>query len=819
MAGLYLTPASLILSAAWLCVPTQAQVNEGIIVTNASNLVPCPGLVSEDENSVVNQLKSGLFALSATSCVCSEARTYTVDPGFYMLNETSPPVQCPEGSYCPGNMTQPTFCCPGYVCNKNTKSIDPCGYGYYCPAQSIQKIDCGPLAVCPERTDKIERWGTILFIFCLIVVLAALYWLLTKFIELRSKKFRDTLGEVAARGDVFEEKSVKSPKSTKKQDIEMMSSKAKHDSETTGSFKGVHSIVKQDSRLEDESKRASVVEVKTSAPLATADKKIKMKPEMRMNIEFDSLEYTLPSGITIMSGVSGVLKEGRLCAVMGPSGAGKTTLFNLITGKAKRTGGIIKINGKEDKVSRYKRLVGFVPQDDVMIRTLTVTDILSFSAHRRLPKSMTMQEKDEVVAGVVNTLDINHIVDSVIGDERIRGISGGQRKRVNIGMELVANPSLLFLDEPTTGLDSATSKDLAHTLKMLCKRTKLTAAAIIHSPSPPTFNEFDDLCLLGKGGRMIYFGPLDKARTYFCQTLGFAMPHLANPADHYLNIALGKVESPKLPNMHWSGLFDLWHAHEDAVKKTGDDSKGYRADMQSAIDKVNQSTNERQKSKAVILHQQKENPEEEKGCCGRCCDAFKLKSYRLYKSVVYDTYMYWCGKEGVCTELYKWLALIFCCGAFSPEPSRRIPNTVVIFWLCLKRAIKQGYADPWQFCGEMVLPIGMGLFLAVAVYQMSFVGSVEPLVCEVLSPAGLIGVCASPISDGLTGTGNFMTFGIGFAGIAMGSTTFGAERVVWFRHASTGLDAIPYFTAKMIADIPKVFCAGTLTASLVTHTH
>ena len=139
---------------------------------------------------------------------------------------------------------------------------------------------------------------------------------------------------------------------------------------------------------------------------------------------------------------------------MGPSGAGKTTIISLVTGKEKKTSGTVKLNGKEVQSFGFiRKLLGFVPQEDVMIRDLTVRETISFSAQYRLPVSYTRKEIDDAVNRCLLDLGISHIQNTRVGDELSRGISGGQRKRVNIGIEMVADPSILFLDEPTSGLD------------------------------------------------------------------------------------------------------------------------------------------------------------------------------------------------------------------------------------------------------------------------------------------------------------------------------------------------------------------------------
>jgi len=141
---------------------------------------------------------------------------------------------------------------------------------------------------------------------------------------------------------------------------------------------------------------------------------------------------------------------------MGPSGAGKTSLLNVISGKATAYGivsGSMMINGKREAhgIAAFKRAVGFVPQEDTMMRTMSPKEILTFSAQMRLPPSTPAAEVKSLVIETLDRMNLWKIRQSPVGDEENRGISGGQRKRVNIGMELVIDPSVVFLDEPTSG--------------------------------------------------------------------------------------------------------------------------------------------------------------------------------------------------------------------------------------------------------------------------------------------------------------------------------------------------------------------------------
>ena len=173
--------------------------------------------------------------------------------------------------------------------------------------------------------------------------------------------------------------------------------------------------------------------------------------------------------------------------------------------------------------------MGFVPQDDVMHRDLTVREVIKFYARLRLPRHFNAVVRERVIEDVIEALGLLNIEYSVIGDEAKRGISGGQRKRVNVGMEMVGDPSLLFLDEPTSGLDSTTSYDLISALSKLAKKG-VNVIAVLHQPSYQLYAMFDRVLLLGNGGRTVFLGNSKDALGYF-QGISFELPHMMNPAD------------------------------------------------------------------------------------------------------------------------------------------------------------------------------------------------------------------------------------------------------------------------------------------------
>ncbi|CAG8559433.1 9983_t:CDS:10 [Cetraspora pellucida] len=494
------------------------------------------------------------------------------------------------------------------------------------------------------------------------------------------------------------------------------------------------------------------------------------------DIEFENLGLILPSGIEIMKGVSGKLAHGRTCAIMGPSGAGKTTFVSLLTGKAKRTSGTVKVNGVTEPLEKYRKLIGFVPQEDVMLRELTVRDILVHSALMRLPNDMDRVAKKEKVIEVIQFLELSHVMESIIGNEEQRGISGGQRKRVNIGMELVAEPSVLFLDEPTSGLDSATALEVCSLLKKIAHGQGLTVAAVIHSPSPQAFKTFDDFLLLGKGGRIVYFGPTNEALEYF-KSLGFHCPEEESPADFMMEVAAGKVKPLDRQDITVPDLFEAWEKYRETGKPTLRPHTTHDTEI-GIPDEESKSPTRRNYFKLLYIE---------------ICLPFI--------HVIQDIFEY---IKDVTLEFILFLrrALFF----YRRDPIRETPNIFVAFILLFKRACIQLYRNRIQFLLDQLLHLGCGLFISLAVSNMGYIGKAPRELCEI-TPFVLLPICLQA-KDSIQNVGVFMALGVTFAGISAGGSTFGYEKVVYWRDTSAGMHTVPYFLAKIVADIPRYFISG-----------
>ncbi|KAJ3114227.1 hypothetical protein HDU96_002396 [Phlyctochytrium bullatum] len=260
---------------------------------------------------------------------------------------------------------------------------------------------------------------------------------------------------------------------------------------------------------------------------------------LRADFRFRDLGLRLANGKTVLQGVTGSIRSGRMTAIMGPSGAGKTTFMNVLMGKVRRTGGDLWINGAQAEMQAFKKIIGYVPQEDVMLRELTVWENVYHSARCRLPGTWTRKEVEECVDAVLKALGLAHVKHSEIGDEMTRGISGGQRKRVSIAMELASIPLSIFLDEPTTGLDSTSALDVATILRSI-SRLGLTIISVIHQPRVEIFKSFDDVLLIAPGGRTAYFGPVSEVQKHFEGLLGVRFDPQSNPADLLMDIFSGR---------------------------------------------------------------------------------------------------------------------------------------------------------------------------------------------------------------------------------------------------------------------------------------
>ncbi|KAJ8132750.1 hypothetical protein O1611_g874 [Lasiodiplodia mahajangana] len=260
---------------------------------------------------------------------------------------------------------------------------------------------------------------------------------------------------------------------------------------------------------------------------------------------FRDINYFVHAGGSekqLLRNVSGFVTPGKLVALMGSSGAGKTTLMDVLAQRKDR--GIVKgsilINGEPQGIS-FQRDTGYCEQNDVHEATATVREALLFSARLRQPDHVPDVEKVEYVEYIMSLLELAPLQHAVIGSPN-SGLSIEQRKRLTIATELVAKPSLLFLDEPTSGLDGQSAYEICRFMKKLAAAGQ-TIICTIHQPSAVLFETFDVLLLLAKGGRTTYFGETGKGSSivldYFARR-GVSCPPGSNPAEHIVDVVQGR---------------------------------------------------------------------------------------------------------------------------------------------------------------------------------------------------------------------------------------------------------------------------------------
>ncbi|NLR94249.1 MULTISPECIES: ATP-binding cassette domain-containing protein [Flammeovirga] len=262
----------------------------------------------------------------------------------------------------------------------------------------------------------------------------------------------------------------------------------------------------------------SIFKTPKGAPLYYSDLVNKYNSdEIGGNISFvvEDLEFKFPNGQLGLRDINFGENTGQLIGIMGASGAGKTTLLNVLAGLEKPSQGEVRINGynihtEKDKI---EGVIGYIAQDDLLIEELTVFQNLYYNA-KLCFKDMNEEELTSKVNEVLQSLGLDRIANLVVGNVLNKKISGGQRKRLNIALELIREPAVMFVDEPTSGLSSRDSENVIDLLKELSLKGKLIFV-VIHQPSSDIYKMFDKMWLLDTGGYPVFYGNPIEAITHF----------------------------------------------------------------------------------------------------------------------------------------------------------------------------------------------------------------------------------------------------------------------------------------------------------------
>lgn len=269
------------------------------------------------------------------------------------------------------------------------------------------------------------------------------------------------------------------------------------------------------------------------------------------SVEFVDLRYAFPikkrrkgqksEVVTLeaLKTLTAKFQPGKLTAIMGPSGSGKTTLLNILAGRAGKASiagaeltGEISLDGRVIDPIKERDEFAYVMSEDALFATLTPRESLMYAARLRLPH-VTQAERSEKVEKLISALKISNCADTLIGDERTKGVSSGERKRTAVGCELVHDPALVLLDEPTSGLDSYTAYELVDNLRLIANQGR-SVVTTIHQPRSEIFDLFHDVVFLASGS-IIYQGPAKKVREFFASA-GYVCPDKHNPADFVMHL-------------------------------------------------------------------------------------------------------------------------------------------------------------------------------------------------------------------------------------------------------------------------------------------
>lgn len=264
----------------------------------------------------------------------------------------------------------------------------------------------------------------------------------------------------------------------------------------------------------------------------------------RCEFGFEGIQITLeqkgkdtPDRLILDGSLKGKAMPGRMLAVMGPSGSGKSSLIHALAGRLSESSKL-SLSGKRyvngETLSEDSSLpAAFIEQEVNFFPHMTVKETLDFRVELKLGSRLGKSARDDVVANLMEMLGLTKSLNTIVGNSKVRGLSGGERKRLSIACELISSPPVIILDEPTSGLDSYQAAQVVETLRKLADSGK-TIIAVMHQPSQSVFAMFDDLLLVSEG-QLMYYGEVSKVRNYM-KDLGYPCSKDTGTAEHVLDV-------------------------------------------------------------------------------------------------------------------------------------------------------------------------------------------------------------------------------------------------------------------------------------------
>jgi len=529
----------------------------------------CPSGVVNDQSGLL-RFSSGVTNLCPQGYFCENPSTIKNCPkGLFCTAGSAKPFDCNdlgfdfkysgeyisanlEGNYCGPNSVQPWGLCPGgYYCPNASVALG-CQKGFYCPPSSTEMRSCPLLSHCPANAvAPTTSW------LALVGILAVCLFVYgVSFLILRLNKASANLEE---EGHAYPEGP------------------------------------------EELTSPGGIVKLGGGGTLSHA-----VSDPLRVDIR--GLTVNFGKKRTILHQVDLSIPSGTLNAIFGPSGSGKTTLIKSTLGKIafnlniKGSVSFTKCVSKEETVvyssagrsmlgkvrdfletSRARKKViqsnvGYVPQDNVVYENLTVIENILFSVKLRGKGTGKDDGSASSLADqIVNLLGLSLVRNTVVGNPEKGGISGGECRRVSIGLELAGCPPMLILDEPTTGLDAVSADRVMRCLNYLCRKSEMTIIASIHQPKSSIFDLFDNVHVLMKGGHVVFSGRKNAVLPYF-NSIGFPIPKLENPADFMIDVISGLVNCKQNQAFVAEDLVGMWLEEKDkysegSLKRADDDEQ------------------------------------------------------------------------------------------------------------------------------------------------------------------------------------------------------------------------------------------------------
>ena len=703
--------------------------------------------------------------------------------GFYctMPNVSVP---CVATQYCPEGTFAPALCPSGTYCDSPNSSVT-CPEGSYCPTGSVVPIACNLLVYCPSGSaDQSLSFIAPTTLICVVLGVLIGFYAYARYDRRRQLNAQQAAASMSPtvrnflKGQGALPSSPRLKPSSPRQPVASATSvegsvQSDHEAATAGdavrpSDHGTSTADEDDVNLDDPSLNQELLSAESQ--LDAMRDLVPTSTFATPTIEFRGMGLTLAKGEckgkVVLDNVTGVIKPGSFVAVMGPSGSGKSTFMHTLAGKAfygHRSGHVI-VNGDEVDLIRLAKVVGFVKQDDIMHREMTVFETLLFNARMRFDATNCMESPESIANATMKVLDLNHVRDTAIGDEKKRGISGGQRKRVNIGMEMAALPSILFLDEPTSGLDSSSSMTVCAALRAMAD-AGITIIAVIHQPRYEIFTMFHQVMLLAKGGKLVFFDEPRKALPYFENVLRVMCPPHVNPPDFFMDTISGEA----LP-------FST-HAPSDAAGSA--DVAGVAASSASrmTIDDMARLWQQHAASSDTVAR------EETTATTG---------ADRAPVAVVSSFERHDASTRGLSLA--------------QRAERKRLAGFGTQFRYFVDRSITQLSRDLIWFFTDLILVLVSGLFLGLVFSRSQYRPAMPAqIVNRSLSAFGptppplLREFFDRPIDDPIISEASFSCMAIGMTGVTAALRVFGPEQIVYWREASAGMSTTAYFLAKNVA--------------------